>query len=610
MSQQGKKLINNAKNVVQESLLGLVQTHSHLRLLRKASSSSKGDSTTTTTSNVFQVVVRKDIDMIKQQQVTLVSGGGSGHEPSHVGYIGEGMLSAAICGSVYTSPDVSSILSTIRACTVPVTSTTDKNVGLLFIVKNYTGDRLNFGLAIELARKEGYNVDMVVVGDDCALNELNPEKNFELRRGIAGTVFVHKLVGAYAARKHSLTEVKKFAVAVSRLVSTIGVALTPCVLPGSKDAGFQLPENKMELGLGIHGEPGVQQTDLLSANETVDQLLKYIDSDKTEYNQKTDSVALMVNNLGSTTGLELYIVASRAIQTLEQQYNVTVERVYVGPFMTALEMGGVSLTVLSLPSDKKGELLNFLDVTTGAIAWPLETSKTIGSRLSQENTYLDFTESDTRVTTTEKAYPVSDKVIEIVAALCKKSIEQEEEFSNLDSKVGDGDMGQSFRRGAELVLEAIHSDANAKESVSDLLHTIALAVRMMGGSSGVLLSIFFLRMATVFEKEQSDKTVLQLWVNALGNGIQGISEFGGAKKGDRTMLDTLIPVHEFLSNQTTLDDTVKQQLIEHAFNASEATKQLEGKKGRSGYLKTRVIGNVDPGAYAMATLIETLVKQL
>jgi dihydroxyacetone kinase len=611
------KLINEPSQVVQDSLIGLVSIHSHLKLLR-------------TDHKSYHVVVRSDLDEIKQQQVTLVSGGGSGHEPAHAGYVGSGMLSAAICGPVFTSPDVNTILTTIRACSLPNSPQTENvssNTGCLLIVKNYTGDRLNFGLAAELARTEGYNVDMVVVGDDCAVvsNEYDTD-TFELRRGIAGTCLIHKLVGAFVERNKkccTLQQVKQFAMNIASQISTIGVALSPCILPGAKSASFNLPKDKMEFGLGIHGEMGVKETDILSANDTVEAMLDYIARD-IQKRQRTsrinvDSVCLLVNNLGSTTNLELFIMASHAIKVLEQQWHSKVERVYVGTFMTSLEMTGVSLTLLPIAPLGKAEVLDLLDAPHGSISWSVQSmSKLMDpsiSRFSDENLYHDFTcSSDNRHGREMEATgpPVSDKIYKIITAICEAVIKHEQVFTDMDKEIGDGDMGLSFRRGAESVLQALKQETDKKLSLSQVLFTVGNSLgKSMGGSSGVLLSVFFLRMSQVFAQHEADAKAekdINLWIDALSKGIEAIQQLGGAKAGDKTMLDTLIPSVQFLKeNKNEESSILLRGLVQAAKNAAEQTKEMKGRKGRAGYLRERAYGHIDPGAFAVYIIIKSLL---
>ncbi|HEX2571754.1 MAG TPA: dihydroxyacetone kinase subunit DhaK, partial [Polyangia bacterium] len=334
-----KKLINRADEVVEEMLDGLVALHAGLaRLLG------------------HRVIVRADAEAVRDRQVALISGGGSGHEPAHAGYVGQGMLSAAVAGDVFTSPSPDAVLAALRAVT--------GRPGALLLVKNYTGDRLNFGLAAELARAEGLAVEMVLVADDVALLDAPlSERGHAGRRGIAGTVLVHKVAGAAAAVGRPLAEVAAVARAAAAAAATMGVGLSSATVPAAGRPTFHLGDDEMELGLGIHGEPGVRRAALTDAAAVTEQLLGTILRGAAL--GRGDRVALLVNNLGATTTMELAIVARQALLVLERE-GLVVERAYAGTFLTALEMAGVSLSLLKIDDAR----LAALDAPTEAPAWP------------------------------------------------------------------------------------------------------------------------------------------------------------------------------------------------------------------------------------------------
>src|SRR5262245_42518780 len=327
-----KKLINTPGAVVEEMVEGLVAAYPGLRRLPGQT-----------------VLIRSDLPPGAARPVAVISGGGSGHEPAHAGYVGKGMLAAAVAGDVFTSPSPEAVLAAIRATAGPR--------GALLVVKNYTGDRLNFGLAAEMARSEGVPVEVVVVADDMALSGGGAG-----RRGLAGTIFVHKVAGAAAEAGGALTEVAAEARAAAAAVRAMGVALTPCTVPAAGRPGFELGEGEIELGLGIHGEPGVRKGPLEPADALVDHLLDVILGGPEGVGARA---VLMVNNLGGTPTMELAVVARRAVAVLEGR-GLAVERVYLGTFLSALEMAGVSLSVLSVDD----ALLARLDASTDAPAWP------------------------------------------------------------------------------------------------------------------------------------------------------------------------------------------------------------------------------------------------
>src|SRR5690625_307110 len=330
-----KKLINDPDDVLGDMLTGTARTNAAVTVLDGG------------------VVVRSDVEQWRELgEVALISGGGSGHEPAHVGYVGPGMLTAAVCGDVFSSPSADAVLTAIRAV--------GGEAGVLLIVKSYTGDRLNFGLAAEIARGEGFSVEMVVVSDDAALSADGAHAG---RRGLAGTVLVHKVAGAAAATGLSLADVAGEARRAAADLATMGVALTACTTPSAGEAGIDLDADEIEWGLGIHGEPGVERGSVLPADEIVDRMIATLLAD--EDIGSGDRVALLVNNLGGTPAMELSIVAGRAVAVLGER-GVDLERVWVGTFLTALEMAGCSLSLLRVDD----RTLARLDAATQAPAWP------------------------------------------------------------------------------------------------------------------------------------------------------------------------------------------------------------------------------------------------
>ncbi|XP_047671673.1 triokinase/FMN cyclase isoform X3 [Tachysurus fulvidraco] len=319
-----RKLLNSVERCVDEALEGTVSSNRGLMLLRG-----------------HRVALRSDLHNLKGK-VALISGGGSGHEPAHAGYIGRGMLSAAVAGAVFSSPPPGSILAAIMTLWQSGTS------GVLLLVKNYTGDRLNFGLAAEKARTQGVPVDMVVVADDCAFTQ--PSKAG--RRGLCGTVFIHKLAGALAEESCPLDViVAKVSTAVKN-IGTLGVSLSPCSVPGCLPT-FQVLPGDMELGLGIHGEPGIKKFKLASADDVVRIMIDHMTDPSSQSHlplKSDDTVVLCVNNLGALSCLEMAVVTRAAINCLMGR-GVQVARVMSGSFMTSLEMAGMSLSLMRVDEE-------------------------------------------------------------------------------------------------------------------------------------------------------------------------------------------------------------------------------------------------------------------
>lgn len=318
-----KKIINSVEQVENEMILGM--TKAYPQYLRKL--------------DCGNVVVRSQK---KEGKVALISGGGSGHEPAHGGYVGQGMLDAAVAGAVFTSPTPDQIYEGIKAVA------TDQ--GVLMVIKNYTGDVMNFEMAGEMAQMEGINVKQVVVNDDVAVKDSLYTVG---RRGVAGTVFVHKIAGAKAETGASLDEVQAVAQKVIDNVRTMGMAIQPCTVPAAGQPGFELSDEEMEVGIGIHGEPGTHKESLKQADEIVDLLLEKILAD-IDYSDR--EVAVMINGAGATPLMELFIINNHVADVLQSK-GVKVYKTFVGNYMTSIEMAGFSISLLRLDDELK-ELLD------------------------------------------------------------------------------------------------------------------------------------------------------------------------------------------------------------------------------------------------------------
>jgi len=558
-----KKLINDPRAVVREMLEGLCDLHPGLALLDSEN-----------------VIVRTGLPPAARRPVALLSGGGSGHEPAHAGYVGEGMLTAAIAGEVFTSPSVDAVLAGIRAASGPA--------GAILIVKNYTGDRLNFGLAAELARADGIPVEEVIVADDVALAGTVAN---DRRRGIAGTVLVHKIAGAAAVADRSLTEVAQLARAAAADVGTMGVALGACTVPAAGRPGFELGPDEIELGLGIHGEAGVERASMMPADVLVERLLLSILSDRKLV--EGDRVALLVNGLGGSTPMELAIVARHAMAVLRTR-GLSVERAWSGTFMSALEMPGVSLSLLRIDDER----LALLDAGTSAPAWP--GSGTVSPRtvmavpsLSGSPRQTDGTAADPRL---------SEALVAVAAALEAA----EGTLTDLDSRAGDGDLGASMVRAAE-ALRTLARDPWSDPAT--LLTATANALRRaIGGSSGPFYATGLLRAARRLPSSPTSSD----WAQAFGDGVAAIGALGGARPGDRTMIDALAPAASALSRQAS-NGAPLGEILEAAALAAEtgadATAGMPPRLGRASYLGQRALGVADGGAVTVAIWLRALANR-
>ncbi|XP_057514249.1 putative 3,4-dihydroxy-2-butanone kinase isoform X2 [Actinidia eriantha] len=549
MAFQEKKLINDPNDVVTEFIEGLVETYPGLQYLDGFPE--------------VKVVLRADVSHTTYDKVAVISGGGSGHEPAHAGFVGEGMLTAAICGDVFASPPVDSILAGIRAVT--------GLMGCLLVVKNYTGDRLNFGLAAEQAKSEGYKVEMVIVGDDCALP---PPRGIAGRRGLAGTILVHKVAGAAAASGLSLADVAAEAKHASEMVGTMGVALSVCTLPGQVTSD-RLGPGKMELGLGIHGEPGAAVADLQPVDNVVSHVLKQILSPEINYVPITrgSRVVLMVNGLGATPGMELMIAAGKAVPRLQLEHGLAVDRVYTGSFMTSLDMTGFSISVMK--ADQR--ILQRLDAATKAPYWP------VGVGGDRPPAKIPVPIPPSRITKSVESLSrpqqltQQGRILEVaIEGAATAVINLRDSLNEWDGKVGDGDCGSTMFKGATAILE----DMKKQYSV---FCKAAYAQLKADGSSVI--------------------TPVQ-WANALEAAIAAVSKYGGARAGYRTLLDALIPASLVLKERLVAGDDPADAFIlssEAALAGAESTKHMQAQAGRSTYVSGDILATVpDPGAMAAA----------
>ena len=540
-----KHFFNRRENIVTEALDGLLLTSPPGMLARLDSYPD------------IKVILRADWDKSK---VAIISGGGAGHEPSHAGFVGRGMLTAAVSGEIFASPSVDAVLTAIRAVTGPK--------GCLLIVKNYTGDRLNFGLAAERARSEGYGVDMVIVADDIALPELAQP------RGIAGTLFVHKIAGYLAERGEDLKDITAAATAAASDIVSLGVSFSTCSIPGQVHEP-RLGSEEGELGLGIHGEPGVERIQVQEAARVVG-----IMAERLAVMLSADSdYALLINNLGSVPPLEMNLIARTVLDSPLAER----ARLVIGPapMMTALNMNGFSLSLIKLDSVRETALI--ADVAPRA--WQPAVS----------HRELNVLPAPV-VSSGERVAPSSHdpEMEELLAAICNALLSLEPELNRLDARAGDGDTGTTVAAGARGVLAHMKSlpladKAATLAAIGDILATT------MGGSSGVLLSIFF----TATSKAMTATGNLP---EALLAGLDRVVFYGGAKTGDRTMIDALEPALRALAANGAGDAA---QAARAGANSTSA--MTKAKAGRASYVgEQHLDGVVDPGAAAVAGAFETV----
>jgi len=601
MSKQPKQIINDPKKSVDEFISGLLlQYPNELQKLE----------------NNHVILTTKP--PCEGNVVQLLSGGGSGHEPSHAGWIGHGMLSGAILGGIFASPSISSILAAIRATAVTLQH---EDIGILLVVKNYTGDRLNFGMACEKANQEGIRCRMVVVADDCALERT---KGITGARGVAGCVLVHKIAGAAAMAGKTLDEIVTVVDEVNSKLGTLGIALDSVTIPGSVTVNDRLDDKTIEIGLGIHGEAGIKQSSMLTANamakEMIDTIRNYgrttctVDDATTVVPlfEKGDSLCVLVNNLGGTSNFEMSILANACVKYLEDEttFGCKVTRLLVGSYMTSFDMHGASVTILNL-SCSSDELITLLDAPCNAPAWSAcdvwKAEEEESRRLSSIDRPEVVVNDNTKSMIAAKLPPVTlpsfgESAKTLTLRATKRLCEEEATLTKYDTIVGDGDCGITMKRGATEIEIRIQNGTIPTDHPVIFFGFIANAVsESMGGTSGVLLELMFRKMSSMLSR--CDSIGMAEMSQAFQAGVDVISLYGGATVGSRTMLDALCPAAKALINTNCLSEAFSK-----AKSGADRTASMKvASAGRSNYLSEETLaGTPDPGAIAVSIVFEAL----
>lgn len=582
MSRTNRMFINNVDDCVDEMLESVAMQHPGLQKL-------KG----------HRVIIREDVKQFCEGgHVSIISGGGSGHEPFAAGFVGRGMLTAAVAGSVFASPPPADIIAAIEA--------SKSSGGTLLVVANYTGDRLNFGIALERAKSLGHNVKMVVVGEDCALESTDKTAG---RRGLVGIVNVMKIAGAMSEERKSLEEILNVTKDVAANMGTIGVSLTGCSIPGS-GSSFQLHESEMELGLGAHGEAGVKRMKILSADDTVITMIQHMTNPKNASFLElpaASKVAVTMNNLGGLSAVEMHILARKVMKELKK-LNVIVERFYLGHFMTSLDMSGFNLNVTKLTNS----ILLCLDADTNAPGWP-RISVSTKTNYSHNNDFLMDSLPTSQASnipahvSSKNSFIITEFFLNGLKSACEAIILKEACLNNLDSASGDGDCGSTLKRGALMILSKL-KDFNGLSLSDVFLHIAASAEVSMGGASGGLYSLFF----TAASLHAADRS-LTTWKKCVDGGMNSIIEYGKAEPGDRTMVDALsalgLSLKHSIDGNKTLTEAVSKAAID-VTAAAEKTTFMKAKAGRASYVAKEHLKQPDPGAMAVAFLVQAISSYL
>ena len=597
-----KKIMNTAESFVYDMCHGLAKAHPELEFVEK-----------------YKVVKKKVVD---RNKVTLISGGGSGHEPAHAGFVGTGMLDAAVCGDVFASPSQIQVYNALKL--------TASKKGTLMIVKNYSGDCMNFNNAGALAKDDGIEVDAVYVNDDIAVKDSLYTVG---RRGVAGTVFVHKIAGAAAEQGKSLPEVKAVAEKVIANIRSFGFALTSCTVPAAGSPTFEIGEDEMEFGVGIHGEPGRKREKLISADELAARIVPDIAEDLKL--QKGEEIALLINGFGGTPLQELYLFNNSVTNELEKA-GIKIYKTLVGNYMTSIDMAGASVTFLRLDDELKG----YLDypVSTPAITWGGSSKEDIAAReaIAALAKALNVTpaafskkeavaEEAAAVEEEEgKTYKFAGKAVigekintpgmgKLIGLMADIIIENEVPFCKAD-RCGDGDFGMSIAKGFKQL--KADWDTRKKGDIGEFLVSCSeIIMEYCGGASGPIWgSAFRYAGKAVQGKKEIELKDLAAIFQAAVEGVQetGRKSFGkGAVVGDKTLIDALVPAADALSEAAgkgmKMKDAMKAS-AKAAVAGAEATKYIQAKMGRAGVTDSE--GYPDAGAYGLGVIFTEIVKRI
>ncbi|MBT2757910.1 dihydroxyacetone kinase subunit DhaK [Mesobacillus foraminis] len=583
-----KKIINEPENLIIEMCNGIVMAHPELEFLKK-----------------YKIIKKKAID---ENKVSLISGGGSGHEPAHAGYVGKGMLDAAVCGDVFASPSQIQVYQGIKEIA--------GNKGVLMIIKNYSGDMMNFKNGAALASEDGIKVEYVRVDDDIAVEDSLYTVG---RRGVAGTVLVHKIAGAAAEEGWDLNQVKKAAEKAASNVRSIGVALTSCTVPAKGSPTFRLEEEEMEYGVGIHGEPGIQREPLVSADELAERMTNDLIKDLGIGGNGTAEVAVLVNGFGSTPLQELYLFNHCVSRELNQR-NIKICRTFVGNYMTSIDMAGVSLTIMKLDEELKPLLSKESKAPAFLVEGPVATVEYVDIYDNDKENPVSFLTETSEENAEIKDNVLSlNNIIYLVDKMSEIIIKNEVPFCELDSHAGDGDFGMSVAKGFKqlkrewsMILEQEHLN------IGTFLNACSLVImEYCGGASGPIWGSAF-RAAGKAAEGKLELSVGEFadMLQAAVKGIQTTGErsFGrGAVVGDKTLVDALVPCADSWSESAATDDDFKTAFRKGAAAAVEGanyTEKIVARMGRAGTVGERSLGYPDAGAQALGVIFTELSNSL
>lgn len=581
-----KKIMNRSETMVPEMCAGIALAYPELEFVKR-----------------YKIIKKREQNADK---VSLISGGGSGHEPAHAGFVGKGMLDAAVCGDIFASPSQIQIYQAIKE--------TAGNAGTLMIIKNYSGDMMNFKNAARLAEEDGISVEYVKVDDDIAVQDSLYTVG---RRGVAGTVLVHKVAGAAAEKGYSLKQVKAYAENAVLNTRSIGFAFTSCTVPAKGTPTFSIAENEIEYGVGIHGEPGVSREAMMTADELskrmTDSLVKELGL------SENDEVTVLVNGFGGTPLQELYLFLNSTAKILDE-YKIKIYRSFAGNYMTSIDMSGASLTFMKMNS----ELKSLLDAESDAPAFkvngpvlPRNYEPFIPAYHTQsENTdQKNHTKGSAKV---RQEILTVDNMIFIVDTMSECIIKNEVPFCELDAYAGDGDFGMSVSKGFRQLRREWNDILEEKVcDIGEFLDACSLIImECCGGASGPIWGSAFRAAGKAAKGKQ--KLTAEEFAVLLQEAVTGIQKTGeysfgrGAGVGDKTLIDALVPCADVWTENAG-NKTLKelfQLSADAAVNGAKMTEKIVARMGRAGTVGKRSIGYPDAGAFALGVIFSKIADAL
>ena len=581
-----KKIMNRSETMVPEMCAGIALAYPELEFVKR-----------------YKIIKKREQNADK---VSLISGGGSGHEPAHAGFVGKGMLDAAVCGDIFASPSQIQIYQAIKE--------TAGNAGTLMIIKNYSGDMMNFKNAARLAEEDGISVEYVKVDDDIAVQDSLYTVG---RRGVAGTVLVHKVAGAAAEKGYSLKQVKAYAENAVLNTRSIGFAFTSCTVPAKGTPTFSIAENEIEYGVGIHGEPGVSREAMMTADELskrmTDSLVKELGL------SENDEVTVLVNGFGGTPLQELYLFLNSTAKILDE-YKIKIYRSFAGNYMTSIDMSGASLTFMKMNS----ELKSLLDAESDAPAFKVNgpvlprnyepfipAYHTQSENMDQKN----HTKGSAKV---RQEILTVDNMIFIVDTMSECIIKNEVPFCELDAYAGDGDFGMSVSKGFRQLRREWNDILEEKVcDIGEFLDACSLIImECCGGASGPIWGSAFRAAGKAAKGKQ--KLTAEEFAVLLQEAVTGIQKTGeysfgrGAVVGDKTLIDALVPCADVWTENAG-NKTLKelfQLSADAAVNGAKMTEKIVARMGRAGTVGKRSIGYPDAGAFALGVIFSKIADAL